>query len=311
MSKNSQILFSVLIPAYKAKFLKECIDSVLEQTYENFELIILNDASPENIDAIVRSYSDPRIRYYKNQMNVGSVDVVDNWNFCLNTSRGEYAICMGDDDKLLPNCLSEYERLIKKFPDIGLLHGWTEIINDDSEILELTTHRCEFESAVSLAWHRWHAYALQFIGDFCFNTKYLKKEGGFYKLPLAWGSDDISAIIAAMKNGVANTQEIVFQYRRNQLTISSNGSVEQKLYAINGEERWYDWFLNQPFDNENDALYLDQMRKEKCVRFEKKRGLNLLDDIHSCRFRILNWAWNRRKYGLSLKSIVFALCKSF
>lgn len=56
--------FSITIPAYKAKFLKECIDSILSQTYNDFELIIVNDASPEYLDSIINGYSDSRIRYY-------------------------------------------------------------------------------------------------------------------------------------------------------------------------------------------------------------------------------------------------------
>ena len=56
--------FSVTIPTYKSAFLSECIDSVLSQTYKHFELIIVDDCSPEDIKSIVDSYSDIRIRYY-------------------------------------------------------------------------------------------------------------------------------------------------------------------------------------------------------------------------------------------------------
>ena len=104
--------FSVTIPAYKAKFLKEAIESVLSQTYEKFELIIVDDNSPENLKAIVDEFSDSRIRYYRNPQNCGAVNVVDNWNICLSYCTGEYVICMGDDDRLLPNCLYEYLKLI-------------------------------------------------------------------------------------------------------------------------------------------------------------------------------------------------------
>ena len=56
-------LFSILLPTYKRRYLQECIDSVLAQTYTNWELIIVNNASPEDIDGIVAQYTDPRIRY--------------------------------------------------------------------------------------------------------------------------------------------------------------------------------------------------------------------------------------------------------
>ena len=97
--------FSITIPAYKAKYLNECIDSILAQTYKDFELVIVNDASPEDLDSIVNQYIDSRIRYYVNEKNCGAINVVDNWNKCLEYAKGEFIICMGDDDKLMPNCL--------------------------------------------------------------------------------------------------------------------------------------------------------------------------------------------------------------
>ncbi len=83
----TDIKFSVTVPAYKAQFLAECIDSILAQTYKNLELIIVNDASPQDLDSIVSKYDDPRIRYYKNEVGFGAEHVVGNWNKCL-----EYAI---------------------------------------------------------------------------------------------------------------------------------------------------------------------------------------------------------------------------
>ena len=102
---KEDIKFSILVPAFKARFLAECIDSILSQTYTNLELIIVNDASPENLDEIVSRYDDARIQYYVNEKNFGAINVVDNWNKCLSYATGEYVICMGDDDKLLPCCL--------------------------------------------------------------------------------------------------------------------------------------------------------------------------------------------------------------
>lgn len=74
---------SVTIPAYKRVYLKECIDSVLAQTYTNFEVIIVDDASPQQLHEIVEQYNDPRIRYYKNEIGYGARNVVGNWNKCL------------------------------------------------------------------------------------------------------------------------------------------------------------------------------------------------------------------------------------
>ncbi|MFA6832241.1 MAG: glycosyltransferase, partial [Bacteroidaceae bacterium] len=73
---NDNIKFSITVPAYKAQFLKECIDSILAQTYQNFELIIVNDNSPQNLEHIVSKYHDERIHYYKNKIGFGAEHVV-------------------------------------------------------------------------------------------------------------------------------------------------------------------------------------------------------------------------------------------
>src|SRR5690606_28530398 len=109
--------FSIGIPAFKARFLKECIDSILSQTFSDFELIIVNDASPENIDDIVKNYSDSRIRYYVNEKNFGAEQVVDNWNKCLSYALGDYFVLMGDDDLMMPNYLYEFSKLIDRYPN--------------------------------------------------------------------------------------------------------------------------------------------------------------------------------------------------
>ena len=57
--------FSIIVPCYKEIFLKECIESILSQTYQDFELILVNDASPYNIKQIVEQFKDDRIRYYE------------------------------------------------------------------------------------------------------------------------------------------------------------------------------------------------------------------------------------------------------
>lgn len=303
---------SVTIPTYKSRFLKESIRSVLNQTYSDFELIIVDDASPENILGIVAQFDDSRIRYYRNDRNCGAINVVDNWNKCLEYAKGDYIICMGDDDLLLPNCLEEYSKLINQYPGLGVYHAWTEIIDENSEFSNITAARCEFESVYSLIWHRWDNRKLQFIGDFLFDTKLLKQNGGFYKLPLAWGADDISAIIAAKLFGIANTQKPCFCYRSNSLTISNTGNSVIKMRAIMEEEKWYKSFLEEKPTTELDMKYW------KCINdilphvFMKKKGLTIAKALKgNSLFRLIYWIKNRKKYDLTARILIYSLVQSF
>lgn len=269
--EKKNLKFSVIIPAYKRTYLKECIESILTQTYSNFELIIVNDASPEDLDSVVLSYDTTRIRYYTNEKNCGAVDVVDNWNICLSYVTGDYVICMGDDDKLMPNCLEEYAKLIYKYPGLGLYHARTEIIDENSQFKDLQDARCEYESVYSLMWHRWDNRIRQYIGDFLFDVEILRANGGFYKLPLAWASDELSAYIAASSSGVANSKDILFQYRESNETITSTGNIEYKFKAWTLEEEWVDKFLEEKPTNSLDLKYWQLILQIKRKHFQKEK----------------------------------------
>lgn len=301
--------FSLTIPAYKSAFLHEAIDSCLSQTYADFELIIVDDASPEDIKGIVDRFDDQRIRYYRNEKNCGAIDVVDNWNICLSYARGEYIICMGDDDRLLPCCLEEYARLIEEYPEIGLLHGWTEIIDEHSQITELSAPRPLWESAYSVAWNRWENRHHQYIGDWCFETEWLRQQGGFYKSPLAWSSDDITAIIGASKNGVVNSQQPCFQYRNHDSTITTNGGNSSiKMDAVRMEREWFEKFLAKEPKDKLDCIYRKMFLNNMQKHFERKYGTTIAWDLNSNSiFRIFRYYRFRKNFGYTRRALGYAI----
>ncbi|RLF83553.1 glycosyl transferase, partial [Thermococci archaeon] len=101
---------SVIIPTYnRANLLKRAIASVLNQTFTDFELIVVDDASPDNTPEVVRSINDGRIRYVRLKKNSGG-PVARNTG--IRKARGRFIALLDDDDEWLPNRL---ELQIKKF----------------------------------------------------------------------------------------------------------------------------------------------------------------------------------------------------
>ena len=307
MSKD--IKFSVTIPAFKDKYLKETIDSVLAQTYQNYEVVIVNDASPYDLDSIVSQYSDPRIHYFKNEKNCGAKDVVDNWNICLSHATGEYLICMGDDDNLTPRCLQDFADLIEKYPDLDLYHARSEVIDDDSNFVCVLEERPEWESVYSLMYNPRNTH----LGDWLFKTETLRKNGGFFKLPYGWQSDDISAFIAAADHGVANTKEPGFQYRGNGLSISHDmKSIEDKIEAVRFSIQWQlDFVASRRPINIEDQKMVEFIKRDKVAK-----GNQAIDDMVEfdirknfiCRSWF--WLWNKRKHGISMKRYLRCVLKT-
>ena len=297
---EESIKISVTIPAYKDKYLKETLDSVLAQTYHNYEIVIVNDASPYDLDSIVSKYHDPRIRYFKNEKNCGAKNVVDNWNICLSHATGEYLICMGDDDNLTPRCLQDFAVLIEKYPDLDLFHARSEIIDDDSKFVCLLEERPEWESVYSLMYNPRNTH----LGDWLFKTETLRKNGGFFKLPYGWQSDDISAFIAAASHGVANTKEVGFQYRGNGLSISYDLTcIEDKIEAVRFSINWRLDFVAQKHPNNEEDRRLIELIKQNALN----EGNQDIDDMVEFDIRkhfwTRSWFWfcHHNKHGISLK----------
>ncbi len=126
-----KVKFSVCIPTYnRAGYLKEAIESVLNQTYGNFELVIYDDGSTDETAKVVRSFKDPRIRYYRGEENRGRPFAR---NRCIELSTGEWIVWLDDDDRMEPELLSRYLLEINKYPDLKVLYLKSLIINNEEE----------------------------------------------------------------------------------------------------------------------------------------------------------------------------------
>lgn len=307
MSDFETVRFSVGIPAYKGAYIRECILSVLNQTYDDFELIIVNDASPDPIDNIVSEFSDPRIKYSKNKENLGGENVVDNWNKCLEKAKGKYFVIMGDDDKMEPNFLSEFDKLINRYPALNVYHCRSKIIDKDSKPLTLTPSWPEFESVYDNIWHKLFSNRLHYISDFVYSTDFLQEMGGFYHLPLAWATDAVTSYIAMGDKGIAHTNKPLLNYRRHATTISSSGNEELKLKAVILQYTWFQKFLKERPTDMLDRILYDDICKNilKCIQKEKVYVLK--NSYHNNEIKsFFNWISARKEYSLSLREVVYS-----
>lgn len=129
---------TVLMPVYNAeKFLREAIDSILNQTFKDFEFLIINDASTDGTEKIILSYKDPRIRYFKNQKNLG---VARTLNKGLKLAKAELIARMDADDISLPERLETEYRVMLNEQDLVLLASNFERIDKDGKYLS-TEHK--------------------------------------------------------------------------------------------------------------------------------------------------------------------------
>lgn len=128
-------MVSVLIPTYKkAYFLGEAIESVLSQTFSDFELIIVDDCSNDNTREIVSKYLyDKRIFFYENEKNLG---IGGNWNKTLSLSSGKYIKFLMADDKFESSLLEKYVDVMEKNDEISLVTSFRGLFGDIKDIIK-------------------------------------------------------------------------------------------------------------------------------------------------------------------------------
>lgn len=115
---------SILMPVYNvAPYLKEAMDSILGQTFQDFELIVLNDCSPDNSEEILDTYTDKRIVRYWGEKNVGLANVL---NVGIDLARGEFIARMDSDDISLPTRIEKQVAFLLSHPDVDLVSAGLE-----------------------------------------------------------------------------------------------------------------------------------------------------------------------------------------
>jgi len=136
LSKGSSIrpLVSIGIPTYNRAdgYLKETLESALAQTYPNMEIVVADNCSPDATRAVVASYADPRIRYFRHEPGLKPND---NFNFCLRHANGVYFLLLQDDDKIDPDFVDACMRTVGYDTQVGIIRTGTRIINAHGTVL--------------------------------------------------------------------------------------------------------------------------------------------------------------------------------
>jgi len=120
---------TILMPVYNAeKYIKEAIESIINQTFTDFEFLIIDDGSSDNSLNIINNYKDNRIRLYKNEQNIKLISTL---NKGIELAKGKYIARMDADDISLPQRIEKQVEFMEKHPEIGAL-GTAFISFDDN-----------------------------------------------------------------------------------------------------------------------------------------------------------------------------------
>lgn len=239
---NESISFSFIMPAYKASFIHLAIESILNQSYRDFELIIVNDASPEDLKEIVDSYTDSRVIYKENVTNIGGTDLVANWNHCIKFAHNDYIVLATDDDTYEPDFLFEATEQIKKYPSVNIIRSGVKKIGEEGQVLDIEFPLKEYMTSreFTLCWAKGHTISC--VSNYIFKKEALFAIEGFISFPHAHFSDDATAL-ALSNNGVANISKNCMNFRVSDINLSNQGNYKVAIQQIHSTDMFMSWFL--------------------------------------------------------------------
>lgn len=177
---------SVILTSYNhAPYIREAIDSVLNQSYQDFELIIWDDASSDSSWNIIQQYTDTRIKSFRNNVNLGAIVVVNN---AITMATGDYIAIHHSDDAWELTKLAKQVQFLEEHPEFAAVFTWAKIINENSE--EIAN---DFFTQENVS--RWQLLHQLFIGDNRLNhpsvliKKHCYQTVGLYRYGLAQTAD--------------------------------------------------------------------------------------------------------------------------
>lgn len=218
--KSASPKITVLMPVYNGeKYLREAIDSILNQTFKDFEFLIINDGSTDNSVKIIGSYKNPRIRLIHNEKNLG---LIFSLNRGLNLACGEYIARMDCDDISLPERLLVQVNFMEKNPQVSVCGSWTKIIGRDKEFInkypltdEELRARLLFNTPLA---HPTIIIRKEIIKNYGLKYDENYKHAEDYQL---W-----ARIIKYTK--ISNIPKVLLLYRMHQASVSADYSAAQK-----------------------------------------------------------------------------------
>lgn len=251
---------SVIMPAFNAEnHIKEAIDSILSQSFSNFEFIIIDDGSIDSTNQIVKEYAknDKRIKLIKNTDIKGVTGAL---NTGLKAAIGEYIVRMDADDIALPQRLQRQVDFMDKNPEFGLAGSWYEMFGDLQGTRELSVDTNLIQ--VTMLFHGALAHPTTIFRRELFSGHDLH-----YDTQFKYGQDYDLWVRASKVTKITNIPEVLLKYRIHKKNVGTQHSYEQTKSA-------------------------------KAVRRAQILGLGIYPTFEEVEFHeaIANWAYSKDKY---------------
>ena len=135
---------SIIVPVYNAEaYLQDCLYSIIQQTFPDFELLLIDDGSTDGSVAVINGFTDNRIRVIQNRH-----DFIGSLNMGIHAARGKYIARMDADDLMLPHRLQTQFDFMELHPDIDVCGSWADTFGEIHNIIRRPTEHADIVSSM-------------------------------------------------------------------------------------------------------------------------------------------------------------------
>lgn len=219
---NQNPLVSVVMAVHNGSdWIVKSVESILEQTYDNLELIIVNDSSTDNSATLINAINDSRIRLFENENQSG---LVQSLNYGISQARGKYIARMDADDISLPERISSQVEVLKNDASIVAVGAWITLVDENDKTIEQWEYP---ESTKMIMWNQFfnsgfaHPSTLFLVSAF-------KKAGGYLSDHKYAEDFDLWSRLGEVGN-LYNIQKPLLLYRMHSSSISHSFDDKQTL----------------------------------------------------------------------------------
>lgn len=273
---------SIMIPSYNhAQYVHEALESVLAQTFQDFEVIVSDDHSPDQTVAIIRNFDDPRISVHVFSQNVGATM---NHEYCWKHCTSPYIALLNSDDVWLPEHLEKAVAHLDTHPSCGAVFSWCSYIDEESNIIDPCSELFKQPNRTRAEWLR-HFFTKG--NCICHPSMVIRREVydkiGFYSRSLRQLPDFNEWIRLVKHYDLHIIPDVLVQHRRCNNTMGNTSApvIENSLRDV--AESYY--LLSHFFDDVSDKLFREAFgplfRNPKAKKHEElmcERFFLLLDD---------------------------------
>ncbi|GIV33727.1 MAG: hypothetical protein KatS3mg031_1262 [Chitinophagales bacterium] len=215
---------SVLMPAYNAAaYIHKAIETILSQTYHNLELLIIDDCSTDNTLSVIRSFNDPRLKWYRNEKNLGYLKTC---NKLFDLAEGDFIAFQDADDYSDPSRLELQMRQFEKNPALGVCGTNFTAVDEEGNILFCTHYACDHATIMEQMRHQQFSLI---PNSFLFRREILHTIGKYHEFWDRIGAEDYYwAYLIMEKYTLINIKQPLYYYRYNTRGVTGDFSDNRR-----------------------------------------------------------------------------------